>query len=141
MHGEDPPDGPPLAAVVISYKLWQRRFGGDPKVIGRKIPVEGVYSTILGVMPSGFSIFQKRDTDVWFPERLTHPMPGAPYMTKWLRVIGRLKPGVTLEQANAELAVIGQRVAEEFPLGNKGVTFKARPLKGFGRRRPVDTFQ
>jgi predicted permease len=119
----------PLPAVVISYNLWQRRFGGDPNAIGRKIPVEGTVSTILGVMPPGFSIFGKRDADIWFPERLTHPSPGQPYMTKWLRVIGRLKPGTTLEQANTELDLIGRRVAEQFPLGNEGMTFRAKTLR------------
>ena len=126
---DDPPDAMPQPAVVISYNLWQRRFGGDAGVVGWKMPVEGTLSTILGVMPPGFSIFGKRDADVWFPERLTHPVAGQPYMTKWLRVIGRLRPGVTLEQANAELALIGRRLAEQYPLGNTGMTLKARTLR------------
>jgi predicted permease len=93
------PNGP--KTVVISYGYWQRRFGGDDRVVGRTIMIDSVSRTIVGVMPRGFRVVDQ-DFDVLVPcafERNKQPLAGF-----GLQGIGRLKPGVTIAQANADLA-------------------------------------
>jgi predicted permease len=102
---EDTPGGPPVA--IISTNLWQRRFGGDPQIVGKTINVAGFAHTVVGVLPSTFK-FPFTETDVWFPQ----PAKEVNQTSPLLRAFGRLSPGVSLEQANAELQVInGQYVA------------------------------
>ena len=91
-----------LPVVILSHGLWQRRFGGDPQVIGRSVRLDDQNWTIIGVMPPRF-IF-KRETDLWTP--LTNPKQTG------FMVIGRLKPGVTPEGARADLTAITQRMQQ-----------------------------
>ncbi|HEY5551043.1 MAG TPA: ABC transporter permease, partial [Opitutaceae bacterium] len=102
--------------VVLGNGLWQRRFASDPGVIGRMMQVNGVARTVIGVMPAGFA----------FPARSELYIPLAPDEGRrnargsfWLPVVGRLKPGVTVGQANADLNVINDAAIREFP-GNEG---------------------
>jgi putative ABC transport system permease protein len=96
--------------VLISHALWQRRFGGDPQVLGRQITLDNYWRrqyVIVGVLPPGFD-FPERN-DIWLPAgwmetRLTSRSP------HWFNVAGRLKPGVTLQQAQAELNTIQRRI-------------------------------
>ena len=102
---EDRPGAEPV--IVISHGLWQRRFGGDPGVIGREVSI-GTKTTVIGVMPPGFEFPIRDDNqDYW------EPLFSAPFMTKAerevrgsrsLSVVARLKPGASIEQARAELA-------------------------------------
>jgi predicted permease len=102
---EDTPGGPPVA--IISTNLWQRRFGGDPQIVGKTINIAGFAHTVVGVLPSTFK-FPFAETDVWFPQ----PAKEVNQTSPLLRAFGRLAPGVSLEQATAELQVInGQYVA------------------------------
>src|SRR5215216_1294162 len=97
--------------AVLSHALWQSRFGSDPNVLGRTIDVSGAPYTIVGVMPEGFS----------FPDRaeLWRPLPIDPNNLDrgphYLRVVGRLKPAVTLAQAQAEMSALAARLAEQYP--------------------------
>ncbi|HSC28107.1 MAG TPA: ABC transporter permease, partial [Vicinamibacterales bacterium] len=120
--------------VLIGYGLWQRRFGGEPGVIGRSLEVDNVARTILGVMPRGFRLlmgpgtFIPADVDVWTPpdvsDRLLH-------IHAW-RTIGRLREGVSFARADEELARIGASVLEKYPdaFENEQVRFRAVPLHG-----------
>ena len=85
--------------TVISGELWQRTFGGDPGILGKTVAIEGSPKTIVGVLPPGFSITPwDMRVDVWLSYNATRSLE-----TRWMPVVGRLKPGVTVEQAEAEL--------------------------------------
>ena len=104
------------SVVVLSYGLWQRRFGADPHVIGQGLPLNGTTRTIVGVMPPDFR-FPAKETEFWVP--LTVPAQLKNQRSAfWLNVIGRLKPGVTLEQARTEMATIASRLEQQYPDAN-----------------------
>ncbi|HUS67163.1 MAG TPA: ABC transporter permease, partial [Kofleriaceae bacterium] len=86
--------------VLLGHRLWQRSFGGDPSVVGRSIQVDGLPVTVIGVMPEGFD-FPRADIDVWIPLCLDPAQQ--PRDNHAFEVMGRLKPGVTLESARADL--------------------------------------
>ena len=109
----DADEQPGQSVIVIGHEVWQTRFGGDPAVIGRTVSLAGEAATVVGVMPAGyeFPLFH----DAWVPLRLNaldYPRGQGPGLDV---IFGRLAPGVTLDQAHAELAAIGQRTAAEFP--------------------------
>ena len=106
----DRENGP--AVMVISYGLWQRRYGGDPAIVGRAVPVGGAPVTVLGVMPADF-YFPSRTTEVWRP--IAIDPSDAPRGAHFLSVVGRLKPGVTVDQADTEMKTIADRLARQYP--------------------------
>ena len=116
--------------VVLSHALWQRRFGSDPGIVGRALPLRGRTFTVVGVMPPEFQYpaYDNQPRDLWAPSS----EPGY-YRNQrqggWLPVVARLQPGVSIEQARAEANAIGQRLAEEFPNANAGKTFEVIPLR------------
>ena len=109
---DDVPGGP--AAVVLGHSLWQRRFGGDPGVVGRQISVNGTASEVLGVMPRGFS-FPGLRAELFVLLRLQRDTTrgGRSFVT-----VARLRPDVPLERAQAEMSTIAARLAEEDPAYN-----------------------
>src|SRR5262245_17701182 len=103
--------------VVLSNRIWRSRFGGDPKVIGRKISLDAKSYTIIGVLPAN-STFDRTQEVMWLPLAFT---PASMTRTfHWLYAIARLKPGVTLKQARDEMDTIGARIADLDPDVNKG---------------------
>src|SRR5581483_4013786 len=122
---EEKPGGAP--AVIISDRLWQHAFGRDAGVLGKTIKLHDRGFTIVGVMPGEMN--SPQDTDVWFPfagrivpfwrDRTIHPM---------LFVWGRLKPGVTIEQARTEMKTIAARLEKEYPATNAGASVSVTPL-------------
>ena len=113
--------------VVLSYRLWQRRFGSDPAVIGKQIALDGEGYTVTGVMPAKFKFapFWATRAELWVPDAFgdrIHDRGG-----NSLRVFARLKPGVSLVQARAEIAAITARLEKQYPATNRGVT--VTPLK------------
>ncbi|MFN7943774.1 MAG: ABC transporter permease [Blastocatellia bacterium] len=103
--------------VVIGYGLWQRRFGGEANIVGQTLSLNGQPHTIIGVMPPGFQFPDK--TEIWkplAPDAQTRTSRGA----FWLPVIGRLKPGVTRAQAQADMTAIAQRLEQQYPNTNTG---------------------
>ena len=107
-------DSQPVA--VISYDLWQRRFGLDPSVVGRKIILEQFPFTVIGVAPPGFSGFEVGGRpDVWWSLRMTSQVYPGRKWPPWLVVMGRLRPGVSVEQARAELDAIHRQRLNEIP--------------------------
>ncbi|MDQ2843166.1 MAG: ABC transporter permease, partial [Acidobacteriota bacterium] len=111
---EDLPGAPPV--VMISAELWQRRFAGDPGIVGQTAAFAGAPYTIVGILPPHFR-FPFPDLDVWMTAPLEWPaMPAkSRAMSPFLSMFGRLKPGVGLEQASAELKVIRRRYAMAHP--------------------------
>jgi putative ABC transport system permease protein len=122
---ETRPGAAPL--VVLGYPLWQRRFGGDPAVVGRAILLNGKSHTVVGVLPPGFYFF--RDTDLWVPMALDPAHPPFPPQVKYLFATARLKPGVTPERAQAEMHTIAKRLALEHPDTNAGWDVRLIPLR------------
>jgi putative ABC transport system permease protein len=102
------PGAPPV--FVLSYKLWATRFGLDPNVVGKSFVLNGTPTTLIGVMPARVS---KLGADLWRPVRLDPADPAT--NQQYFKFQGRLKRGVTLEQAQAEMEVIAQRVAKVYP--------------------------
>jgi predicted permease len=102
----------PQPAAVISYTFWKNRFGLDPSVVGRKIALDDFPFTIVGVAPPGFFGFEVGyKPDVWWPLQMTPQVtPGNRILSQggawWLRVMARLKPGVSVEQARAEMDAV-----------------------------------
>ncbi|MBV9610901.1 MAG: ABC transporter permease [Acidobacteriaceae bacterium] len=97
--------------VLISHRLWLGRFGGDQNVIGKDILLNGEKYSVVGVMPPGFS-FPNKNADVWVPTAFTR-QDVSDRGSHFLMVIARLRPGVTVKQANAELVVLSQRLRRE----------------------------
>jgi predicted permease len=116
---EDDRAGNPQPVVVISYGFWERRFGLDPSIVGKSIRLNDVPFTIIGVAPPGFNGFEVgRRPDVWEPLQMIPQLsPGRTIMQErgswWLRLMGRLRPGATPGQAQAELDVVFQQMLAE----------------------------
>ena len=111
--------------AVLSFPLWQSRFGGDHSVVGRKIIIDGEPTTIIGVMPRGFRL-PKYTPDIWtpLPVMRSKEWEGG----RFLQVIARLKPGVTLEQAQTDLRSVARQSAVERPDFDKGWSAEAIPM-------------
>jgi predicted permease len=129
-----PEDGKKGAApvVIISENLWRGTLGADPEIVGSSINLDQRPFTVIGVMPAGFrSPFFNTKQEVWVP-LVQDPLFGA-WMARrgghWLPVIGRLKPGVSIAQAQADMDAICARLAQELPAENNGWTVRLVPLQ------------
>ncbi|MCH8145427.1 MAG: ABC transporter permease [Gemmatimonadetes bacterium] len=104
--------------IVLSYRVWQARYGGDPEIIGKTIRANGRTTTVIGVMPVGFRF--PFDNDLWIPLGLTPTeLPRGQGSLLW--VIGQLEKGVSLGQARSHMGAIAERLAVEYPETNRGV--------------------
>ncbi len=112
--------------VVLSDALWQRRFNRDPSIVNRTITLNGESFTVVGVMPRGF-FFPLRETELWLPWAM-EPEEASGRGDHYLRLVARLKPGTTLERANADLTSIAGRLSTEYPRTNEGLGFVANSL-------------
>ena len=103
----------PAKVVILSWALWQRRFGGDRSIVGRPISIEGVQRTVVGVMPPRFAYPEAR-TDLWMPMPQFHP---GPYErdAHYLFMVGRLKPNVPIETAFSEANGLAKRIMKAYP--------------------------
>ena len=111
--------------VIIGYDVWQRRFGGAEDLIGRTIQLDGFGFTVIGVMPQGFQYPQR--TQIYELYRLS-PAQRQMREAHFLKVIARLKPGVTVAQAQAELSGVARRLAEQYPQTNRHWSANVVPL-------------
>jgi len=123
---EDDKRGGPFI-VVLSHALWQRQFGGDPGVIGKAVTLSGNSYTVVGVMPASFRT-PRSETDVWTPVHVAYPEAVAYRGVHFLQAYARLKPGVTVAQAQSEMSAIDKRLAEAFPAENKRRQTRLIPL-------------
>jgi len=106
-------------AVVISDRLWRTRFAADPNVLGRTLALADATQVIVGVMPPNFH-FPTREVDFWRGLRFSNADPDESRGNHYLQVIGRMKPGVSLEQARSEMRTIGNQIATEYPKEQTG---------------------
>src|SRR5688572_2748464 len=107
--------------VVLSDGLWRRRFNSDPGIVGRNITLNAESFTVVGVMPPDF-FFPVREGELWRPWAM-QPEEASGRGDHYVRTIARLKPGVTIEQANAEVERISARLSNEYPRTNEGLGF------------------
>ena len=123
---EDQPGAPPVA--VLSYSFWQRRFGGDPSVVGSSMTLDAKNYTIVGITPAAFRMVQDepdvltplgQDNARFLQGRGPHP----------ITTVARLRPGLTVEQAQQELSVLGRGLALQYPDTNAGRSFRMQPLR------------
>jgi putative ABC transport system permease protein len=119
-------DRPGSGVVVISDRLWRRRFGADPTIVNRAITLQGVTTTVVGVMPPGFSFLDKA-VDVWLP--IGFRADARTPRGRWLQVVGRLKPGVTLDAAQADMQRVAGELTRQFPDFNTGWTARVVGLR------------
>ncbi len=140
------PAATPLA--VLSHRFWMRRFNGDPAIVGQTLVLNGRTFTVIGVTPEGFHGTTVLTSDLWVPvnmvSELASRLPPAILTSResaWLVMGARLKPGVTVGQAQAELTNIGRALEQEFPDANRGKGLRvvaSSPVPGDGA--PVATF-
>ncbi|MEW6319745.1 MAG: ABC transporter permease [Acidobacteriota bacterium] len=135
--------GGALDAIVLSHGYWQRRFGGDPGIVGRTFEVGGVVRTVVGVMPADFvfpygsmlgpaGFTRVTGVDFWAPMTFEGPLAARFRMLNaqgelvrnvhWLGAVGRMKPGVSVADVNADLRAIAQQLAQAYPASNTGWT-------------------
>jgi putative ABC transport system permease protein len=135
--GEDRPGAP--SVLVIGYGLWQRQFGGNPDVVGRTIQLTDRDYTIVGVMPRQFQFapFWQTHAEMWTPlvlgDRVTDRAGSS------LRLFARLRPGVSVAQAQAQMDTVARRLAAAYPKTNAGLSIEVVPLheKVVGAIRPT----
>ncbi len=125
-NDEDKPGGPPI--VVLSHGFWQRRFGGDPKILNQTLLFNGRGYTVIGVMPPGFQ-FPSR-VDIWVPVGQLSDQPSWQQRGNHpgLNGVARLKPGITIEQARAEMDRIAAILEKQYPQSNNGNGVIIRPM-------------
>jgi putative ABC transport system permease protein len=111
--------------AVLSYGLWQKRFGGDTNIVGSKVMISGKSTAIVGVMPNGFDFPQQ--SEIWVPMALDAAAERRD--NRYVNVIARLKPGVTAEQAQADLHTINQRLAQAYVETNTGWSVRVTNLR------------
>jgi putative ABC transport system permease protein len=115
--------------VVLSHRLWSSQFGADRGVLGTSIRLDGELYTIIGVMPAGASVefgFNLADPQLWRPLPADAPPPRGAHDLR--SVAAKLKAGVTLDQARAQMEAIGDRLAAEYPDSNKGYGVVVQPF-------------
>src|SRR5438046_937206 len=115
--------------VLLSYRLWQRRFGSDPSIIGRAVTLNGENYTVIGVMQRGVHLpgYGNWNDELWVPINFTNEEI-TERGNHFLDVIARIKPGTTLKQAQAEMETIAARLAREYPRYNTRIGATVRPL-------------
>jgi putative ABC transport system permease protein len=131
----NPDDGKPgqPRPVLLSYGLWQRRFGGDSKVIGRKLIINGQDATIVGVMPANFTwhikkgSMTRKSAEMWSPWQVAEELRQR--RGRFASAVARLKPGVTRAQAQAEMNTIGARLEQQFNDFNANWGVNVVPLR------------
>jgi putative ABC transport system permease protein len=112
--------------VVISEGYWEARFGRDPSIVGRDLKMDGELWTIVGVMPKSFEILGR--TSMWAMRPLPPNLPPRARAAYQLQVVGRIRPGVAIQAAQADLSAVAAGLAKEFPEFNQGRSVRLEPL-------------
>jgi putative ABC transport system permease protein len=121
-EGDDRPGAAPV--VVLSHRFWQRQFGADPAIVGQALMLNGTPATVLGVLAPDIEFGNLSQIDAWMPVALD---PTVPRDQLTLRVTARLKPGVSIEQASAEVTAVAQRLQQDHPTTNAGWSARLAP--------------
>ncbi|MFI5115436.1 MAG: ABC transporter permease [Terriglobales bacterium] len=136
--GEDLTEGPDPAVAIISYDFWRSDLAADPHVVGRSIRLDNKPVTVVGVLPRDFEFAPEGPARLWVPLHINAYTATARNL-RWLNVIGRLAPGVSLEQARAEMEAIAARLAQEYSRQNASVFVTLGSLRDeiVGNIRPL----
>ena len=131
---EEDRDATATPVVVLSHAMWEQRLGSDPAIVGKTLTLNGGSYTVVGVAPAAFTgLIVGFSPDVWTPMSMQRAVsPGLNLNERrmhWLLAVGRLKPGVTRQQAAADLAVLGQQLARDFPETNKNLMPDVVPVE------------
>ena len=143
---DDAPGSAPF--VVFSHRFWSRHFNADPSIVGRTVDINGTPFTVIGIGPEGFQGTTVLADDLWVPMNMIAAVNlsrDAGILGRrasvWLVMGGRLKPGVTLGQAQAELDAIGRALEKEYPTDNRGKGLRVATLSPIpGNSAPVTAF-
>jgi putative ABC transport system permease protein len=114
-------------AIIISDGFWRRRFGASPDVLGRKLRIGSYSFPIVGIMPASFR-FPDREVDLWSRAPIDAPYAQSREST-WFTAVARLKPGVSLAQASADLATVQSDLGRQFPKTDADLSVQVKPLK------------
>jgi len=117
------------SGVLISYEFWRRHFGSDPKIVGQSIFVDTFSGPILAVLEPGFNLFGTGVPEVYVIEGMGVATDSGVGDVRWLVAVGKLKPGVSVLQAQAAMDVTARRLAQTFPENYKGIGVKVEPLQ------------
>jgi len=123
--------------VMLSYGAWQRRFGGNPGVVGTALVLDGELATVVGVLPKNFVFAPTQSAELWMSPRI------AGFFLRrnayWLYPVARLKPGISRQQAEAEIQTISRRLAMQYPDSNAGMSTELVDLRQqiVGQVQPV----
>jgi predicted permease len=128
---EDERPGAP-SVVMLGYGVWMARYGGDAGIVGRAIRINGIPSTVVGIMPDGFRF--PGTAEVWQPLPALAGLTGATRDARSLSVLGRMADGVSIEQARTDLSTIAARLARQYPDTNKNITATVAPMLDAFRR-------
>src|SRR5215470_13026929 len=120
INSDDDKNGAPYV-VVLGHDLWVKQFNRDEQILGKTIPLSGDMYTIIGVMPASF-VPPRENTEAWTPVHVSNPLAANFRGVHFLRTYGRLAPGATFEQARAEMQVVDQNLAAQYPAENKNRT-------------------
>ena len=136
LEGEMREDGPPV--TILTDAFWRTEFGADPKVIGRVIHLDGKPATVVGVLPRDFEFAPARSAPLWVPMHQSGD-PITRRSLRWLSVFGRLAPGVSPDQARAEMHSINAQLARAYPKENGSTFFVMESLTEqiVGKVRPI----
>ena len=114
---DDDKNGAPYV-VVLSHDLWVKQFNSDEQILGKAIPLSGNMYAVIGVMPATF-VTPRENTEAWTPVHVSNPVAANFRGVHFLRTYGRLAPGVTIEQARAEMHIVDANLAAQYPADNK----------------------
>ncbi len=128
IRAEEGGRGPADAVVVLAYSTWQRRFSGDPTVVGRSVRVNGRSCTIVGVAPPGFrGTFAFSESELYLPLNWAGADDFDNRRSRRLHAVARLRPDVTIERAQATMNVVAERLSRAYPDSNKNVVARVMP--------------
>jgi len=123
---------PPVA--ILTYTLWQKRYGKDPSIVGKTIRVSSVPATVIGISAPGLAI--PPETELWTPY---HSDPKAKRQGRNLTVFGKLSPGVSQTTARSEIGILGERFASQYPDSNKDIRYRIQNFTELTVRGPIKT--
>ena len=122
--------------AILGYGIWQRDFGGDRNVVGRAIRMDSRTLTVIGVLPADIPLLDQ--AQIWFPAPMLKPVMNM-RLAHMFKMVGRLKPGVSASQSQADLDAVARQLQSQYPDTNKGWFMRQRPLRDvlIGPVRPV----
>jgi putative ABC transport system permease protein len=124
LANEDEPGSAPV--VILSHRFWQSRYDGDPGAIGRTISLDGVRYTVAGILPARFELM--RQEQIWMPFG-QYPDDLTEHVHHGIILVGRLRPGVTIGQAQAEMEILNQEEAAQYPASHRSFGVRVKALE------------